>query len=239
MIIPTTSAFPSTLIQENSAGIVAQTRGTTSEMAKSGDRTSTLDLDQEGHQSAGKSTLTSQKRSSSSALHRALHILHQNLALLHCLVTDSPLIHHVPLLPSLTNPRALQALLQIEQGLQMLSRQVPGLGPCLWNTGRPGGTGGAPEPKSERNGHRIDAGQPTLAALQLLHEMANFYSQSTQFSESRPLSEGHYQQELEQLKAMGFTNHEANLQALMPTGGDIHAAIERLLGATTGLNHNS
>lgn len=30
---------------------------------------------------------------------------------------------------------------------------------------------------------------------------------------------------------MGFLNHEANLQALMATGGDISAAIERLLGA--------
>lgn len=29
---------------------------------------------------------------------------------------------------------------------------------------------------------------------------------------------------------MGFANHDANLQALMATGGDIHDAIERLLG---------
>ncbi|KAL0606984.1 Ubiquilin-1 [Plecturocebus cupreus] len=36
-----------------------------------------------------------------------------------------------------------------------------------------------------------------------------------------------FQQQLEQLSAMGFLNREANLQALIATGGDINAAIER------------
>ncbi|XP_006887755.1 PREDICTED: ubiquilin-1-like [Elephantulus edwardii] len=40
-----------------------------------------------------------------------------------------------------------------------------------------------------------------------------------------------FQQQLEQLSAMGFLNREANLQALIATGGDINAAIERLLGS--------
>lgn len=40
-----------------------------------------------------------------------------------------------------------------------------------------------------------------------------------------------FQQQLEQLSAMGFINREANLQALIATGGDINAAIERLLGS--------
>ena len=40
-----------------------------------------------------------------------------------------------------------------------------------------------------------------------------------------------FQQQLEQLNSMGFINHEANLQALIATGGDINAAIERLLGS--------
>lgn len=54
--------------------------------------------------------------------------------------------------------------------------------------------------------------------------------QSTQSSSSScPLTEDRYQQELEHPKAMGFANRDANLQALMATGGDIHAAIERLL----------
>lgn len=41
--------------------------------------------------------------------------------------------------------------------------------------------------------------------------------------------EQRYQQQLEQLAAMGFVNREANLQALIATYGDINAAVERLL----------
>ncbi|KTF85032.1 hypothetical protein cypCar_00018081 [Cyprinus carpio] len=40
-----------------------------------------------------------------------------------------------------------------------------------------------------------------------------------------------FQQQLEQLSSMGFINREANIQALIATGGDINAAIERLLGS--------
>uniref|UniRef100_A0A673N1T7 Ubiquilin-4 n=1 Tax=Sinocyclocheilus rhinocerous TaxID=307959 RepID=A0A673N1T7_9TELE len=48
---------------------------------------------------------------------------------------------------------------------------------------------------------------------------------------STPTPEVRFQQQLEQLSAMGFINREANLQALIATGGDINAAIERLLGS--------
>lgn len=46
-----------------------------------------------------------------------------------------------------------------------------------------------------------------------------------------PVPEVRFQQQLEQLNSMGFVNREANLQALIATGGDINAAIERLLGS--------
>lgn len=46
-----------------------------------------------------------------------------------------------------------------------------------------------------------------------------------------PMPEVRFQQQLEQLNSMGFINREANLQALIATGGDINAAIERLLGS--------
>ncbi|XP_006870396.1 PREDICTED: ubiquilin-3-like [Chrysochloris asiatica] len=241
-VIPTTSAPARPLTQENSAGIHAQAGGMASDLANSRYRTNMLDLyssqefsSQESHQSTGKSTLTNQLRPSPSALHKALHVLQQNPTLLHQLATDSPLRHHIPLLPILTNPRALQALILIDQGMQMLSREVPGLGPCLWNAGRSRGTGGVSEPKGEGQGHKADAAQPTLAVLQFLHSLANACSQSTQSSLSCPVTDGHYQKELEQLKAMGFANRNANLQALMATDGDIYAAIERLLGESTGL----
>lgn len=230
----TTASVPvRPLAQEVSAGVVAQARGMASTQANSGYRASMQDSysghdlsSQDGQQPTGKATLTSQLRPSPSALRRAMHVLQQNPGLLHQLATGSPLRHHIPLLPILTNPRALQALIQIEKGLQILSREVPSLGP-----GRPHGATGAPEMRGAGQGHRTDPVQPTMAVLQLLHALANACSQSTQSSLSSTLpTESRYQQELEHLKAMGFANRDANLQALMATDGDIHAAIERLLG---------
>ncbi|KAH7722351.1 ubiquilin [Aphelenchoides avenae] len=42
--------------------------------------------------------------------------------------------------------------------------------------------------------------------------------------------EQRFRAQLEQLEGMGFTNREANIQALQATFGDVSAAIERLLG---------
>ncbi|ELK38712.1 PREDICTED: ubiquilin-1-like [Myotis davidii] len=229
----TASAPARPLAQEVSAGVAAQARGMASTQANSGYRAgmqgsySGHDISsQDGQQPTGKATLTNQLRLSPSVLRRAMHVLQQNPALLRQLAAGSPLRHHIPLLPILTNPRALQALIQIEKGLQILSREVPSLGP-----GRPHGATGAPEMRGAGQGHRTDPVQPTMAVLQLLHALANACSQSTQSSQSSTLpTESRYQQELEHLKAMGFANRDANLQALMATDGDIHAAIEKLLG---------
>nr|XP_014695115.1 ubiquilin-3 [Equus asinus] len=232
--ITTASAIARPLTQEVSARVVSQGSAMASNQANSGCRPGMLDLcsgqdlpSQDSQQPLGKAALTSQLRPS--PLCRALHFLQQNPALIHLLATGSPLQHHMPVLPILTNPRALQALIQIEKGLQILSREVPGLVPCLWGPGRPHRARGAPETRGGQS-HKADPVQPTLVILQLLHALANACSQSSQLSPSSPLTEGHYQQELEHLKAMGFANHDANLQALIATGGDIHAAIERLLG---------
>ncbi|KAJ1075182.1 hypothetical protein K5549_006544 [Capra hircus] len=233
---PTVSTPARPLAQEVSAGVAAQARDVNSNQASAVCRTGLSDLgqnlpSQESQQPIGKATPASQLRPSPSVLRRALHVLQQNPALLHQLATGSPLRHHMPLLPILTNPRALQALIQIEKGLQILSREVPGLEPCLWCPVRPHGARGVSETRGRGQGHRADAVQPTLAVLQLLHALASACPQSTQSSSSScPLTEDRCQQELEHLKAMGFANRDANLQALMATGGDIHAAIERLLG---------
>ncbi|NXE28935.1 UBQL1 protein, partial [Ardeotis kori] len=60
---------------------------------------------------------------------------------------------------------------------------------------------------------------------QMLQALAGANAQQVQNPEVR------FRQQLEQLSAMGFLNHEANLQALIATGGDISAAIERLLAS--------
>ncbi|KAL1774055.1 ubiquilin-3 [Sigmodon hispidus] len=237
--IPATSAPTRPLAQEVSIGGVTQAKGIASSQASSGCRTSILDLDlgsdlpsQESQEPVEKAPLSSQPRLSPSVLCRALNVLQQNPALLHQLAAGSSLLHHMPLLPILTNPRALQALLQIEQGLQILSKEVPELAPFLRDSAKPRGARGAPETRGRRQGHREDTTQQSLAFLQLFQSLANACSQSTQPVLSSPLlTEGRYQQELEQLKALGFANRDANLQALIATDGDIHAAIEKLLGA--------
>ncbi|XP_075264087.1 ubiquilin-1-like [Convolutriloba macropyga] len=42
--------------------------------------------------------------------------------------------------------------------------------------------------------------------------------------------EERFRLQLEQLQSMGFINREANIQALQATGGDVNAAVNRLLG---------
>ncbi|XP_062053519.1 ubiquilin-1-like [Lepus europaeus] len=241
--MPTASAHAKTLVREVSARVDAQVREMASNQPNSGCRTGTQDLNSsqdlptQDSQQMEKVTPTSQLKLSPSVLCRVLYTLEHSLALLHQLAAVSPLRHHMPLLPILTNPRALQALMQIEQGLQILSREVPGLRPFLWNPailGEPARSRcarGILETGAGRQGHREDPVQSTLVILQLLHALANSYFQVIQSSLSSSLPTADlYQQELEQLKALGFANHDANLQALIATDGDIYAAIERLLG---------
>ncbi|EDL16710.1 ubiquilin-3 [Mus musculus] len=237
--IPATSPLVRTLAQEVSTGGVSQVKGIVSSQASLGCRPGMLDLHsgsdipcQESQQPLEKVPLTCQPRLSPCVLRLALTVLQQNPSLAHQLATGSPLLHHLPLLPILTNPRALQALLQIEEGLQILSREVPELGPLFRDSAKPRGARGAQETRGRRQAHREDTTQHSLAFLQLFHSLARACSQSSQTALPTSLfTEGRYQQELEELKALGFANRDANLQALVATDGDIHAAIEMLLGA--------
>ncbi|XP_006626673.1 ubiquilin-1 isoform X1 [Lepisosteus oculatus] len=137
-------------------------------------------------------------------------------------------------LAAMSNPRAMQALLQIQQGLQTLATEAPGFIPGL-NVGGLGGLGSAGAPGSSSvtgsgtgditsSSHgSLEAGQQQFVQ-QMLQALAGTSPQAQN-------PEVRFQQQLEQLSAMGFLNREANLQALIATGGDINAAIERLLGS--------
>ncbi|NWS18370.1 UBQL1 protein, partial [Pachyramphus minor] len=137
-------------------------------------------------------------------------------------------------LSAMSNPRAMQALLQIQQGLQTLATEAPGLIPGF-NPGLGGlGSTGAPTGSTVSSSIPSENTSPTSGATdpghqqfvqQMLQALAGANAQQLQNPEVR------FHQQLEQLSAMGFLNHEANLQALIATGGDISAAIERLLGA--------
>ncbi|GLD71398.1 ubiquilin-4-like protein [Lates japonicus] len=131
----------------------------------------------------------------------------------------------------MTNPRAMQALMQIQQGLQTLQTEAPGLMPSLMSGGIPGIPTGGGLPTENPASSPSNAGTNT-AQQQLMQQMLQMFaggggggSATTQTPEVR------FQSQLDQLNAMGFINREANLQALIATGGDINAAIERLLGS--------
>ncbi|XP_046761889.1 ubiquilin-1 isoform X8 [Gallus gallus] len=136
-------------------------------------------------------------------------------------------------LSAMSNPRAMQALLQIQQGLQTLATEAPGLIPGF-NPGLGGlGSAGAPTGSTVPSSVPSDNANPTSGAAEPSHQQ--FVQQMLQALAGANAQfqnpEVRFQQQLEQLSAMGFLNREANLQALIATGGDINAAIERLLGS--------
>ncbi|KAF7460710.1 Hypothetical predicted protein [Marmota monax] len=139
----------------------------------------------------------------------------------------------------LTNPRAMQALLQIQQGLQTLQTEAPGLVPSLGSFGMSrttapstGGSSGSTAEGPTSSPATPATTPPTGASSaqqQLVQQMIQLLAGSGNSQVQTP--EVRFQQQLEQLNSMGFINREANLQALIATGGDINAAIERLLGS--------
>lgn len=150
----------------------------------------------------------------------------------------------------LSNPRALQAMMQIQQGLQTLQQEAPGvltsLGMSAPTTG-PGsvtsGTTPTAETPATAPGDNSDsttadrttdttANPPNQAELTtLLSSMLNMMSTTNNGlgATNNAPPEQRYQAELEVLANMGFVNREANLQALIATFGDVNAAIDRLL----------
>ncbi|KAM8921228.1 ubiquilin-4 [Pelodytes ibericus] len=134
----------------------------------------------------------------------------------------------------MTNPRAMQALLQIQQGLQTLQTEAPGLISSLGSFGVPGippassGTTAPEIPTSSTPTTTSPAGGSTNPQQQMMQQMIQLLAGGNSQGQS---PEMRFQQQLDQLNAMGFINREANLQALIATGGDINAAIERLLGS--------
>ncbi|XP_016993982.2 ubiquilin-1 [Drosophila takahashii] len=143
----------------------------------------------------------------------------------------------------LTNPDAMNAILQIQQGMEQLRSAAPGLVGTLGIPPPPPGVGNTDaDPASGDGGSTTNNASPNAAnpvpslapgggpnaqlfndfMMRMLNGMSN-NADGTQPPEVR------YQSQLEQLAAMGFGNRDANLQALIATFGDINAAVERLL----------
>ncbi|XP_032374448.1 ubiquilin-4 [Etheostoma spectabile] len=134
-------------------------------------------------------------------------------------------------LSMLTNPRAMQALIQIQQGLQTLQTEAPGFMSRLspGGLGVPPATGGSPpeipQPPAMATGSSPLSGTSS-SQQQLMQQMLQMFAGG---GPSLQTPEVRFQQQLDQLNTMGFIDRQANLQALIATGGDVNAAIERLL----------
>jgi len=120
----------------------------------------------------------------------------------------------------MTNPQALNAILQIQQGMEQLRQAAPGLVGSMGIPPPPPGTTQPPQ-----TGNTPPAGNQQLFG-DFMQRMMN--GMSNQANPNQPPEE-RYQSQLEQLTSMGFVNREANLQALVASFGDINGAIERLL----------
>ncbi|XP_068109628.1 ubiquilin-4 [Hyperolius riggenbachi] len=134
----------------------------------------------------------------------------------------------------ISNPRAMQALLQIQQGLQMLQSEAPGLLSSLGAFGPhgvPPASSGSTAPDNSNPStpsSASPAGGSSSAQQQMMQQMIQLLAGGGSPGQTPEIR---FQSQLDQLNAMGFINREANLQALIATGGDINAAIERLLGS--------
>ncbi|XP_003693998.1 ubiquilin-4 [Apis florea] len=132
-----------------------------------------------------------------------------------------------------TNPDALAAIMQIQQGMEQLRTVAPdfvenmGLTVPPTTTAPSAGTTNTTPPTTESSDtNQQDAFSQFMARM--VSAMA--LNQGVEVDgQPVPPPEERYRAQLEQLTAMGFVNREANLQALIATFGDINAAVERLL----------
>ncbi|KAE8292088.1 Ubiquilin-1 Protein linking IAP with cytoskeleton 1 [Larimichthys crocea] len=130
------------------------------------------------------------------------------------------------LLSAMLNPRAMEALLQIQQALQTLAAEAPALIPTagLGNIGANANT--APE-----LGSNNQSGSGPGVAMVTERQQQQFVQQMLQAlaNSNYGVHGEEFQEELEQLSSMGFGDRHANLQALISTGGDLNTAVQHLL----------
>lgn len=137
-----------------------------------------------------------------------------------------------------SNPQALEAIMQIQRGMEQLQRVAPNLVTGMGGMGNPfaGLTGGMPASGTTPPAPNNETGSATNTdARNLANLMSRMFSSGgvgglpAGGGVGGPPPEERYRSQLEQLAAMGFVNREANIAALIATFGDVNAAVERLL----------
>merc|ERR1719204_582429 len=128
------------------------------------------------------------------------------------------------------NPEALQAIMQIQQGMERLRTAAPEVFQSL---GLPSLPPNLVPPVPGVDGNSSPA-QPAPAPApagndQMFNQlMGQMMGQMRAGNPDQPPEE-RFASQLEQLASMGFVDRQANIQALIATMGDVNAAVERLL----------
>ncbi|KAI3372051.1 hypothetical protein L3Q82_006912 [Scortum barcoo] len=136
------------------------------------------------------------------------------------------------LLSAMLNPRAMEALLQIQQALQTLAAEAPALIPMAGLGNTEAGVDVASAPASDSVFNSQSGNGPGVATVteeqqqQFVRQMLQALANSNYGVHGE---EAEFQEELEHLSSMGFRDRQANLQALISTGGDLNTAIQHLL----------
>jgi len=143
----------------------------------------------------------------------------------------------------MSNPEALQAIMQIQQGMDRLrqtapdvfqSMGLPTLPPNLVPPVVPGSTTPASPATSTTTTTPTTTGDgstgPAVPPDQFSQFMSQMMGQMRSGNPDQPPEE-RFASQLEQLASMGFVDRQANVQALIATMGDVNAAVERLLAS--------
>jgi len=144
------------------------------------------------------------------------------------------------------NPEALQAIMQIQQGMDRLrqtapdvfqSMGLPSMPPNMVPPVVPGAAAGAATPASPSSTPASTTtttaeGQaaPAVNPDQFSQFMTQMMGQMRAGNPDQPPEE-RFASQLDQLASMGFVDRQANVQALIATMGDVNAAVERLLAS--------
>jgi len=121
------------------------------------------------------------------------------------------------------NPEALQAIMQIQQGMERLRTAAPDVFQSLGLPSLPPNLV-PPVPSPPQPSPAAPAGNE-----QVFNQfMSQMMGQMRAGNPDQPPEE-RFASQLDQLASMGFVDRQANIQALIATMGDVNAAVERLL----------
>jgi len=144
----------------------------------------------------------------------------------------------------MSNPEALQAIMQIQQGMDRLRQTapdvfqsmglptlppnlVPPVAPASATPASPSTTSTTPSTPSTTSTTVPGQGVPPDQFSQFMSQMMG---QMRAGNPDQPPEE-RFASQLDQLASMGFVDRQANVQALIATMGDVNAAVERLLAS--------